>query len=442
MDSDDEYEYDTGEDYTYEDDEDNQDALSSDDNDLKSDSMLVDTSSNKIGSSTSPPLSNSEPNSDSKRKSSGKVIPKLKIPDGSYFISEYSSILQIMDGLITEVAALLDLNVDASQILLYHMKWNKERLTDAFFSSSEKLLDDCGLDISLKPVINSIASSGTAAIGTATPTRRVGGPMMPSQGASIDSGNDTFCCRICCDTCPVYDAFSLSCNHAFCVPCYTEYLRMQVNEGPACVQAHCAQHKCRQAITRSVFERFLGTAYPESLEKYKVHVLRNFIEMTKGLQYCPAPGCDKVAVGLGVCTVRCNCGCVFCCKCGEEAHEPCICSQLTDWMTKCSNESETANWILANTKKCPKCNARIEKNQGCNHMNCKLCKFEFCWICMGPWVDHGQGTGGYYKCNRYETSADSSATAAQRAKHELDRYLHYYQRYHGHDQVCKYSYSH
>ena len=52
--------------------------------------------------------------------------------------------------------------------------------------------------------------------------------------------------------------------------------------------------------------------------------------------------------------------------------------------------SETANWILANTKKCPMCNSRIEKNQGCNHMNCKICKHEFCWICMGiDWLHIG-----------------------------------------------------
>lgn len=118
-------------------------------------------------------------------------------------------------------------------------------------------------------------------------------------------------------------------------------------------------------------------------------------------------------------TVRCECGYPFCFRCGEESHDPSSCSQvlqqiynipkffyphnanrdivkiniaskinnnlrqLSVWSEKCSNESETANWILANTKKCPKCHARIEKNQGCNHMNCKLCKYEFCWICMG-----------------------------------------------------------
>jgi ariadne-1 len=101
------------------------------------------------------------------------------------------------------------------------------------------------------------------------------------------------------------------------------------------------------------------------------------------MRYCPAAGCDKVAIGSAVTTVRCECSYPFCFRCGEEAHDPANCAQLAEWAQKCMNESETANWILANTKKCPKCAARIEKNQGCNHMSCKLCKYEFCWICMG-----------------------------------------------------------
>ncbi len=38
-------------------------------------------------------------------------------------------------------------------------------------------------------------------------------------------------------------------------------------------------------------------------------------------------------------------------------------------------------------------------------MTCRQCKFEFCWICMGPWTDHGASTGGYYKCNKYDPAA-------------------------------------
>ncbi|UJR32731.1 hypothetical protein I4U23_020190 [Adineta vaga] len=38
-------------------------------------------------------------------------------------------------------------------------------------------------------------------------------------------------------------------------------------------------------------------------------------------------------------------------------------------------------WITQNTKECPKCHFRIEKNDGCDHMTCIKCHYEFCWSC-------------------------------------------------------------
>lgn len=43
---------------------------------------------------------------------------------------------------------------------------------------------------------------------------------------------------------------------------------------------------------------------------------------------------------------------------------------MATWIRKNSAESENLNWILANTKPCPKCKRPIEKNQGCMHMSC------------------------------------------------------------------------
>ena len=43
-------------------------------------------------------------------------------------------------------------------------------------------------------------------------------------------------------------------------------------------------------------------------------------------------------------------------------------------------------------KNCPKCNIKIEKNGGCNHMCCK-CGCHFCWICLEADTDYSHFCG-------------------------------------------------
>ena len=32
-----------------------------------------------------------------------------------------------------------------------------------------------------------------------------------------------------------------------------------------------------------------------------------------------------------------------------------------------------------------------------------------CRLCLGAWSDHGERTGGFYACNRYETAKQEGA---------------------------------
>ena len=41
------------------------------------------------------------------------------------------------------------------------------------------------------------------------------------------------------------------------------------------------------------------------------------------------------------------------------------------WKQKIQDDSETNNWLAANTKPCPKCGKPVEKNGGCNLVVCK-----------------------------------------------------------------------
>jgi len=118
---------------------------------------------------------------------------------------------------------------------------------------------------------------------------------------------------------------------------------------------------------------------------------------------------------------------------------------VNQWNIKNSAESENISWIRANTKKCPKCHKPIEKNQGCNHMICSKaggCGHEFCWLCLGEWSTHGTSTGGYYQCNIYDKQAKEGKhteeeTTRQRAKHALDKYMFYFERFMDHDRGMK-----
>ncbi|KAK5983933.1 RBR-type E3 ubiquitin transferase [Trichostrongylus colubriformis] len=38
-------------------------------------------------------------------------------------------------------------------------------------------------------------------------------------------------------------------------------------------------------------------------------------------------------------------------------------------------------WMEGNSKPCPRCRVRIEKNDGCNKMHCTNCDAMFCWLC-------------------------------------------------------------
>lgn len=308
---------------------------------------------------------------------------------------------------------MLSIPNSAAAVLMREHNWSKERLLDGFFADSDKLLNKCGVYHRCHP----------------KPT--------------IKTEN----CAICYDGMEQSLKLSMPCGHEFCLDCWHDFCANAIQEeGPACVRATCPEASCREVLT----EEEVQVAAPDLLQKFQTYQLRSFVESSTLTRWCPGKGCERVACAQTASAMEqddniANCdGCTtsFCIVCGEEPHAPSGCKDLALWNEKCRNESETANWILANTKSCPKCVSRIEKNNGCNHMTCQRCKYEFCWICMGDWNDHGANTGGYYKCNKFDPNTNSPSddmSDAARAKRELDRYLHYYKRFHAHAEAQKFA---
>lgn len=100
-----------------------------------------------------------------------------------------------------------------------------------------------------------------------------------------------------------------------------------------------------------------------------MHFIVHF-QCNRLLRWCPSADCSYAVKVVYVESrpVSCKCGHVFCFECGENWHDPVLCRYLKKWIKKCDDDSETSNWIAANTKECPKCNVTIEKDGGCNHM--------------------------------------------------------------------------
>ena len=123
----------------------------------------------------------------------------------------------------------------------------------------------------------------------------------------------------------------------------------------------------------------------------------------------------------------------FCFNCNYENHLPCPCWLVKKWIKKCADDSETAHWLDANTHGCPKCSTSIEKNGGCNHMTCRKCSYEFCWICLGDWSSHKNN----YSCNRFRDERAEEESRKNKSKATLERYLHFYKRYSIHESSMK-----
>ncbi|PWZ28898.1 putative E3 ubiquitin-protein ligase ARI8 [Zea mays] len=212
------------------------------------------------------------------------------------------------------------------------------------------------------------------------------------------------------------------------------YISAAIGDGPGCLSLRCPDPSCSAMVLQGMINEL---AKDEDRKKYARFLLRAYVEGSKKTKWCPAPDCTCAVEFLGDenYDVSCNCMFSFCWNCTEEAHRPVNCETVSKWILKNSAESENMNWILANSKPCPKCKRPIEKNQGCMHMTCTPpCKFEFCWLCLGAWSDHGERTGGFYACNRYESAKkegvyDETDARRERAKNSLERYMHYYERW-------------
>jgi ariadne-1 len=177
----------------------------------------------------------------------------------------------------------------------------------------------------------------------------------------------------------------LQCGHKFCSSCWIEYLKDKIIERGLC-DIRCMQTECKWLVPGSFIQKLCGD---EVYNRFEVLSLRRHVEGIPYLKFCPAPDCpdivscpaaaNKSALKIIVPTVTCSNGHTFCFGCHIDSdHRPVLCRIAKLWLDKCRVEVEiqpqltrqqehiaSINWINANTKECPECHIRIQKNGGC-----------------------------------------------------------------------------
>eukprot|EP01114_Cavostelium_apophysatum_P018563 TRINITY_DN576_c0_g1_i1.p1 TRINITY_DN576_c0_g1~~TRINITY_DN576_c0_g1_i1.p1 ORF type:complete len:511 (+),score=127.36 TRINITY_DN576_c0_g1_i1:176-1708(+) len=340
------------------------------------------------------------------------VVTKMQ-RSHSYEVLKQESILNESKHLIDAVVSVCGIpTAAAAAALLRHFKWNKDRLIESYMDNQEKTCTDAGLS-------------------TLELERPVPDPKKTHE------------CLICMDSLPAAETFALSCGHRYCKDCWKGYLEVKIKDGPTSVYARCPAPKCKSIVHEQAYKTLVSKPL---FERYTTFLHRSFVDDNAQIKWCPAPGCTFAIrcerTGRKQ-AVTCQCGFSFCFRCADADigdHNPVSCEHLERWLQKASDESENVKWLLANTKKCPKCRSPIEKNGGCMHMTCRIasCAFEFCWLCRGPWTEHGSATGGYYSCNKYDASeAKKEDDSAASAKTELETYMFYFHRYESHKNAGK-----
>jgi hypothetical protein len=238
-------------------------------------------------------------------------------------------------------------------------------------------------------------------------------------------------CDICYDEVNANDeAYGMPCGHQYCISCWKEYLNCALQDRQqnttVLLPVSCPDQECNERVT----VEDLQVAAPDLIKMWNDIALRAFIYNNKGHCACPGPDCSMVArtapsVNANAATNRnlrvastahcTHCATAFCVSCRNKPHQPAQCSDFTEWNRIFGSSNF---WVKKNAKPCPSCNVPIEKNQGCNHMQCSQCRFDFCWLCLGPLRSHLEP----HICNRYESHKSAEDDEERRALFFTDRF--------------------
>ena len=182
---------------------------------------------------------------------------------------------------------------------------------------------------------------------------------------------------------------SIPCGHLFCTHCWFNYLKTSILEAKV-DNIKCMNHECQEIMTGDFILKHLSEDN-NLKEKYLKFKKRAEIIKDKNKKLCPNPDCDSfLQKSVSSKYVKCENGHKYCFECLKPPHGKKSCDYKI--------EKEFMKWKKGKrVKRCPRCQMYTEKNEGCNHMTCVSCKYQWCWLCEGKYsyghYDSGRCSG-------------------------------------------------
>ncbi|CAE6521841.1 unnamed protein product [Rhizoctonia solani] len=270
-----------------------------------------------------------------------------------------------------------------------------------------------------------------------------------------------FTCGICLSTQRGSKCVQLDCPnaHVFCLECLKEFWGMCVAEGEvtkvACPGVECV--KARETakndagdVGDDVIRRVLNE---EQVARWKWLRIKHAAEKDPSSVPCPVRMCQAPVprpraaaedeTGWSRLRTCDSCGFAFCVACKRTWHGPvsrCAITRTKEFVEayvslpegdprrralegqygrrvlermaqEYKDEKSNQLWLEERTTACPRCETRVEKSEGCNHMTCARCAVHFCFRCgaklraESPYTHFSQPGSCYGKL--FDTDASS-----------------------------------
>ncbi|CAD8060961.1 unnamed protein product [Paramecium primaurelia] len=163
----------------------------------------------------------------------------------------------------------------------------------------------------------------------------------------------------------------LDCYHQFCLDCLNNYIVDKISNGQV-EEINCPQIQCTFQLNDDIIGSIIDQ---ENMNKLKRFRKIKMVQSDQNIIWCPRPGCEEIIRKKSQeQKIKCICGQFICNKCNRKFH---ITQSCKDQLDQDLMETAKKFKIL----KCNQCRSLIQKNDGCNHIICSQCKYQFCWLC-------------------------------------------------------------